>query len=126
MLSVLILFVATIVFAEASVLLFRKQMLIAQLYFAVGVAALHLLFSFLLSSPWQAQAHIESDIRLLALNLWSASAPIILVSLLAFMLSKVDMAVLRHVILIFFCIAIVFAYPWFLLLSICASGLDCV
>ena len=124
MLTVSIYFLIAIVFCQSSVLLLRDERFAAQSVIALGVACVLFVFWFLLENPWQ--DFPDRNVASVLLGLWIVTVPIAVLSVLSFGFSRLRHAFWRHLGVRLGSAAVVYLYPWFVLLSVCASGLDCI
>ena len=124
MLSVSIYLLIAIVFCEGSVLLLRDRLFAAQAVVALSAVCVLFVSWFFLENPWQVLP--ERKVAITLLGLWIVAIPIAVLSILSFGFSKLRHAFWRHLGVLLSSAAIAYIYPWFVLLSICASGLDCI
>jgi hypothetical protein len=124
MLFFLALLLAAIVFSEASLLLLSDERFAAQSILALGTVCVLFLSWFLVEDPW----HVVPDrkITTVLLGLWTVSGPVIVLSVLSFAFSRLRHPLWRHLGVLLASVAVVYLYPMFALLSVCASGIDCI
>ena len=123
MLIVLILVLA-IAFCEASVLLLGDRRYAAQPVIALVVACALFVSWLVLENPWQ--VFPDKKFASVLLGVWIATVPVAVLSVLAFGFSRICHAFWRHLGVLLASGGVVYLYPWFALLSVCASGLDCI
>lgn len=124
MFTVSIYLLIAIVFSEGAVFFFRERLYAAQTVIALGAVCVLFASWFLLENPWQVLP--ERKVATTMLGLWIVAVPIAVLSILSFGFSKLQHAFWRHLGVLLSSAAIVHVYPWFVLFSICASGLDCI
>ena len=131
MLTAFILFVLAVLFCQGSVLLLSDQRYAAQAAAAIGVACVLFvcsfgLYEFAFESEELLQAYPHRKAASVLLRLWTATVPTVVLSVLAFGFSRLRRALWGHLGVLFASAAVVYVYPLFLLISVCASGLDCI
>ena len=113
-----------IIFCEDSVLLLRDERFAAQAVFALSTVCVLFVSWFLLENPWYVLPEKKATTTLL--GFWIVTVPIALFSAFSFGLSKLRHSFWRHVGVLVVSAVVVHFYPWFVLWSICVSGLDCL
>jgi hypothetical protein len=124
MLSLVVYVLIALIYCEVALLFFEQKRYARQgILAAVTVCVLFALWSWF-ETPWQ----VFPDRRMASslLGLWTVAIPVAVLSVLALGASKLRRPSLRHLAVFLLCPIIVYLYPWFALISVCVSGLDCI
>jgi len=124
MVSFVALVLVAVLFCEFTLLLLGQKRYAHQAVLASVTALVLLGLWFWYETPWE----LFPDRKVAAsfLGFWTAAVPVVLFSALSFGASKFKRQVLKHLVILLICPIVVYAYPLFALMSVCASGLDCI
>jgi hypothetical protein len=124
MLSIVVWISLAVIFCEAALLLFEQRRYALQLLLATVTAGIDLALWFWIETPWT--LFPESKTTASLLGLWMVTVLVVVLSGLSFGASRLKSPVLKHLVILLICPIVMYAYPWFVLMSVCASGLDCI
>lgn len=124
MLDFLMYALLAIFFCEVALLLFLQRRYRAQAVTAVFTVCLLFALWVKVETPWQ--VFPDRKVASLLLGLWTVAAPVAVLSVLSLGLSKLHQPIWRHLVVFLLGPAVTYFYPWLVLWSVCASGLDCI
>lgn len=124
MFEFLIYALVAIVFCEVALLFFAEKRYAVQAVMAIATVCLLFALWIWVETPWQIFSERKAASSLL--GIWIVAAPVAVLSVLALCLSKLRQPIWRHLGVLVLGPGVVYVYPWFVLSSVCASGLDCV
>jgi len=114
----------TLVFVEIAAYFASRGLLRLQVFTSVSVLALLVLLEYAIQP--RSYAMQMRPIAYFLVYAWTMAVPLAVLSAGAYLLSKTDAAVWRHIGLLALSVAVIAVLPIFALWSICASGVDCI
>ena len=124
MLGLVVSVLIALVFSEAALLLLEQKRYALQAVLAALTVGVMLALWFWFETPWT--LFPERKIAVSLLGFWTVAVPIVVLSALSFGASKLTSPVFKHLVILLIGPIVVYAYPLFALLSVCASGLACI
>jgi hypothetical protein len=124
MLSLVVWVLIALAFCEAALLLLDQKRYALQAVLAAVTVGVLLALWFWFETPWR--LFPERKVTTSLLGFWTVAVPVVVLSALSFGASKVTRPFFKHLVILLICPIVVYAYPLFALMSVCASGLDCV
>ncbi len=124
MLSFVVSVLVALIFCELALLLLGQKRYAHQVALAAVTALVLFGLWFWYETPWKLFPGRKVASSLL--GFWTVVVPVVVLSALSLGASRFERPVVKHLVVLVVCPIVVYAYPLFALMSVCASGLDCI
>lgn len=117
-------FTMSIIFAEGFSALVRRKGCLIQLGFVCVALVIGVLAFYYLEGT--TNPRVLRPIAYFGFVLWSVAVPVVVLAAAAHAIGRIQTVLLRHICLMLGSMCVALIWPFFVLSSLCASGLDCI